>query len=44
MVEPCTRILDDAYAFFSIDSKNYIFTDLIIQRYKYINQTNIVEP
>ena len=44
MVEPCAQILDNAYAFFSTDSKNYIFTDLIIQRYKHINQTIIVEP
>ena len=43
MVEPCAPILDNAHASFNTDSKNYIFRDLIKQRYNIWDQTSMLE-
>ena len=38
-----THILDDAHISFNIDSKNYIFRNLIKQRYNMWDQTSMLE-
>ena len=43
MVQPRALILVDVHASFNIDSKNYIFRDIIKQRYNMWDQTNMLE-